>query len=106
MTGSFELTHCSCSCRRRSARHVPERIVVVKDIPVRPRQGRPSLVSYFFLPVSRAQHTVNGKKVEVPIKKLLAGAPLASINASTLRNPECLVEYVELGQMLRKEVGL
>ncbi|KAK4055353.1 hypothetical protein OIO90_003191 [Microbotryomycetes sp. JL221] len=67
----------------RSARHVPERIIAVQDIP----------------------HTINGKKVEVPIKKLLNGAPLSSINASTLRNPECLQEYVELGQQLRKEVA-
>jgi acetoacetyl-CoA synthetase len=55
---------------------------------------------------ARPQHTVNGKKVEVPIKKLLAGAALSSINASTLRNPECLDEYVELGKKLRAEVGM
>ncbi|KAK4047329.1 hypothetical protein OIV83_005507 [Microbotryomycetes sp. JL201] len=67
----------------RSARHVPERIIAVADIP----------------------HTINGKKVEVPIKKLLNGAPLSSINASTLRNPECLDEYVALGEKLRQEVA-
>jgi hypothetical protein len=50
------------------------------------------------------QHTINGKKVEVPIKKLLSGATLDSINSSTLSNPECLVEFVELGKMLRAEV--
>lgn len=67
----------------RSARHVPARIVQVQDVP----------------------HTVNGKKVEVPIKKVLAGEPVAAINKATLRNPECLVAYEELGVMLRKEVA-
>ncbi|KAL8292250.1 hypothetical protein RQP46_001716 [Phenoliferia psychrophenolica] len=66
----------------RSARHVPERILQVQDIP----------------------HTVNGKKVEVPVKKLINGSPLASINFSTLRNPACLAEYVALGIQLRSEV--
>jgi len=40
----------------------------------------------------------------VPIKKLLNGASLASINAETLRNPECLEEYVKLGALLRMEL--
>ncbi|SCV70166.1 BQ2448_1560 [Microbotryum intermedium] len=67
----------------RSARHVPERIIEVKDVP----------------------YTINGKKVEIPIKKLLSGAPLNSINFATLSNPECLEEYVQLGQKLRAEVA-
>ncbi|SGY15511.1 BQ5605_C013g07389 [Microbotryum silenes-dioicae] len=67
----------------RSARHVPERIVEVTDVP----------------------YTVNGKKVEIPIKKLLTGAPISSINFATLSNPECLEEYVQLGQKLRAEVA-
>lgn len=95
----MSLSFCSCSCARqtraqadpslpparsrsRSARHVPARILAVQDIP----------------------HTINGKKVEVPIKKLLNGAELQSINLETLRNPECLREYVEVGRRLRGEV--
>ncbi|KAM0752422.1 acetoacetate-CoA ligase [Meredithblackwellia eburnea MCA 4105] len=66
----------------RSARHVPERILQVGDVP----------------------HTVNGKKVEIPVKKLLNGAPMASINFSTLRNPSCLDEYERLGETLRSEL--
>jgi acetoacetyl-CoA synthetase len=62
---------------RRSARHVPERIIQVDDIP----------------------HTVNGKKVEIPIKKLINGATLQEINARTLRNPECLDQFVTLGEL-------
>lgn len=48
---------------------------------------------------------MNGKKVEVPIKKLLGGAKVSEINAQTLRNPECLDEYQKLGEMLRAEVA-
>ncbi|KAI6119336.1 acetoacetyl-CoA synthetase [Pisolithus croceorrhizus] len=68
---------------RRTARHVPARIVQVEDIP----------------------YTLNGKRVEVPVKKIINGAPLSSINPATLRNPECLVEYVRVGEQLRAEVG-
>ncbi|KAF8329778.1 uncharacterized protein EI90DRAFT_3061952 [Cantharellus anzutake] len=67
---------------RRSPRHVPARILQVHDIP----------------------HTLNGKKVEVPVKKLIRGAPITSLNLNTLRNPESLEEYVKLGDQLRKEV--
>jgi len=67
---------------RRSPRHVPARILQVHDIP----------------------HTINGKKVEVPVKKLIRGAGISSLNLSTLRNPKSLEEYVMLGEHLRKEV--
>lgn len=40
----------------------------------------------------------------MPIKKLLGGATLASINMETLRNPACLDEYLKLGALLRAEV--
>lgn len=67
---------------QRSARHVPERILAVKDVP----------------------HTVNGKKVEVPVKKILVSCSADAINRETLRNPECLEEYVELAKVLKAEV--
>ncbi|PCH41206.1 acetoacetyl-CoA synthetase [Wolfiporia cocos MD-104 SS10] len=67
---------------RRSARHVPARIVQVRDIP----------------------YTVNLKRVEVPVKKIINGAPVSSINPATLRNPECLAEYETLGKQLRAEI--
>lgn len=40
----------------------------------------------------------------MPVKKLINGSPLSAINFSTLRNPECLAEFVALGAMLRSEV--
>ncbi|KAI9000978.1 acetoacyl-CoA synthetase [Trametes punicea] len=68
---------------RRSARHVPARIIQVDDIP----------------------YTVNMKRVEVPVKKIINGAPLSSVNPATLRNPECLAAYEEIGARLRAEVA-
>ncbi|KAI0352924.1 acetoacyl-CoA synthetase [Trametes cingulata] len=68
---------------RRSARHVPARIIQVDDIP----------------------YTVNMKRVEVPVKKIINGAPLSSVNPATLRNSECLAVYEEIGKKLRAEVA-
>ncbi|CAO1615847.1 unnamed protein product [Parajaminaea phylloscopi] len=67
---------------RRSARHVPRFVVKVDDVPV----------------------TVNGKLAEVPAKKLLNGAPMSSINASTLANAGCLEAYEKLGEDLRAQL--
>ncbi|KDQ64516.1 hypothetical protein JAAARDRAFT_145328 [Jaapia argillacea MUCL 33604] len=67
---------------RRSARHVPARIIQVQDVP----------------------YTLNGKRVEVPVKKIVNGAPVSSVNPATLRNPECLEEYLGIGQMLKREL--
>ncbi|RXK34998.1 acetoacetate-CoA ligase [Tremella mesenterica] len=65
----------------RSARHVPSTILQVSDIPV----------------------TLTGKKVEVPIRKLINGGDIESVNLATLRNPECLGEYMLIGERLRRE---
>jgi acetoacetyl-CoA synthetase len=37
--------------------------------------------------------------------QILNGAPASSVNAATLRNPECLAEYEALGTKLRAEVA-
>ncbi|KAI0244194.1 hypothetical protein L0F63_007386, partial [Massospora cicadina] len=57
-----------------SPRHVPARILQVPEIP----------------------HTTNGKKVEVAVKRLINGAPLASISTAALQNPESLRHFVNL----------
>ncbi|KAH7929458.1 acetoacyl-CoA synthetase [Leucogyrophana mollusca] len=67
---------------RRSPRHVPARIVQIEDIP----------------------YTLNGKRVEVPVKKIINGAHVSSINPETLRNPECLTAFALVGDTLRAEV--
>ncbi|KDN35263.1 putative acetoacetyl-CoA synthetase [Tilletiaria anomala UBC 951] len=67
---------------KRSARHVPRFVKRVAGVP----------------------KTLNGKRVEVPVKKLINGAPLSSINQATLQNPEVLDEYIRLGEELRDEL--
>lgn len=42
----------------------------------------------------------------VPIRKVINGAPVQSINPATLRNPACLAEYVKLGEEMRREEGM
>lgn len=66
---------------RRSARHVPAFVMQVSDIP----------------------YTLNGKRVEVPVKKIINGEPLSSLNPATLRNPEVFEEYMKIGYTLRAE---
>ncbi|PWN50548.1 putative acetoacetyl-CoA synthetase [Violaceomyces palustris] len=68
---------------KRSARHVPK----------------------FCRKVHGCPKTLNGKRVEVPVKKLINGADLSTINLATLSNPECLDEYVRLGRELREELA-
>jgi acetoacetyl-CoA synthetase len=42
----------------------------------------------------------------VPIRKVINGAPVSAINPATLRNPDCLHEYVVLGEELRAAEGI
>jgi len=61
---------------RLSARHVPALILPISDIP----------------------YTINGKKVEVAIKKILVGEEVKNKNA--LANPECLDLYKNIPETL------
>lgn len=57
-----------------SPRHVPDTIILVKDIP----------------------YTLSGKKMETPIKKLLMGkSKLEDISKDSMKNPDCLMDYLE-----------
>ncbi|EHY61218.1 hypothetical protein HRR83_000978 [Exophiala dermatitidis] len=51
----------------------------------------PRHVPKFVLPVRDIPYTVNGKKVEIAVKKIISGNDVKV--SSTLRNPECLREY-------------
>ncbi|NED97144.1 acetoacetate--CoA ligase [Phytoactinopolyspora alkaliphila] len=63
-----------------SPRHVPDRFVVVGDIP----------------------RTLNGKKCEVPVKKILSGGdPRTAVSREALRNPESIEEFVALARSLQ-----
>ncbi|WP_394614554.1 acetoacetate--CoA ligase [Lentzea sp. JNUCC 0626] len=58
-----------------SPRHVPNRFVAVAEIP----------------------RTLNGKKCEVPVKKILAGVdPDKAVSRGALRNPEALQPFLEI----------
>lgn len=58
-----------------SPRHVPDRFIVVAEIP----------------------RTLNGKKTEVPVKKILAGMdPDRAVSRGALQNPDALAPFIEL----------
>jgi acetoacetyl-CoA synthetase len=60
-----------------SARHVPNEIIAAPNVP----------------------RTLSGKKMEVPIKKLLLGQPLEKVaSADAMANPECLNFYAQFAQ--------
>jgi len=58
-----------------SPRHVPDRFVVIDEVP----------------------RTLNGKKCELPVKRILAGvAPEKAISTATLKNPQALEPFMKL----------
>ncbi|MET1073679.1 MAG: acetoacetate--CoA ligase [Umezawaea sp.] len=58
-----------------SPRHVPDSFIAVDEIP----------------------RTLNGKKCEVPVKKILAGTPPAqAVSLDALRNPDSLTPFLDL----------
>jgi acetoacetyl-CoA synthetase len=58
-----------------SPRHVPNEFIVINAVP----------------------RTLNGKKCEVPVKKILSGMPVdRAISADALRDPKSLLPFVEL----------
>ena len=64
-----------------SPRHIPDRILVVPDIP----------------------YTLSGKKMEVPLKKILMGMdPGKALNKDAARNPAALEWFVEHKEQLSR----
>jgi acetoacetyl-CoA synthetase len=58
-----------------SPRHVPNRFILVDDVP----------------------RTLNGKKCEVPVKKILSGVdPAKAVSSGALQNPDSLTPFLEL----------
>ncbi|MGG0719310.1 acetoacetate--CoA ligase [Robertmurraya massiliosenegalensis] len=58
-----------------SPRHVPDQIYLIESVP----------------------RTLNGKKLEVPVKKILSGTPVSkSVNIGSLSNPTALEYFVKL----------
>jgi acetoacetyl-CoA synthetase len=67
-----------------SPRHVPDRVLGVPGIP----------------------KTLNGKRLEVPVKRLLMGAPLEEVaSPGALGDPDALRAFAEIARALRAEAG-
>ncbi len=65
-----------------SPRHVPDEIIRVSQVP----------------------RTINGKKMEVPLKKLLMGfSQEMAMNIGSMANPESLKEFSEFAKKIRKK---
>jgi acetoacetyl-CoA synthetase len=60
-----------------SPRHVPDRIVAIAEVP----------------------RTLSGKKLEVPVKRVLAGVPLdRAVSEGAMANPDALHQVVALAR--------
>ncbi|MHB8293628.1 MAG: acetoacetate--CoA ligase [Acidimicrobiales bacterium] len=67
-----------------SPRHVPDRVVAVPAVP----------------------RTLNGKKCEVPVKRILEGTPVEqAVSAGSLANPEALAVFVEMAEARTARIG-
>ena len=65
-----------------SPRHVPDRIFAIPSVP----------------------RTLNGKKLEVPVRRILSGDPAAEVaNAGAMANPESLDFFVKLAKARREK---
>jgi acetoacetyl-CoA synthetase len=65
-----------------SPRHVPNEILIIEQVP----------------------YTLSGKKMEVPIRKILLGQPVdKAANPGAMRNPESLQFFVDLAEKLQEE---
>ena len=63
-----------------SPRHVPDEIHGILEVP----------------------QTLNGKKLEVPVKKILLGIPVEkAVNLDSMHNPESINYFVELSHRIR-----
>ena len=54
-------------------------------------------VPTLILPIAEIPYTVNGKKVEVAVKKILAGQPVK--NQGALANPQCLELFKQIPEV-------
>jgi acetoacetyl-CoA synthetase len=63
-----------------SPRHVPDRFLIIDEVP----------------------RTLSGKKLEVPVKRILAGVELdKAVSKDAVRNPEALTPFLKLARPRR-----
>jgi len=60
----------------------------------------PRHVPGFIIPVDEIPVTINGKKVEIAVKKIISGGEVKV--SSTVSNPECLKHYVQFRDLEKK----
>jgi acetoacetyl-CoA synthetase len=78
-TPALKTTICDRIKTQLSPRYVPDDVCLVHEIP----------------------HTLNGKKLEVPVKRIFQGVPLSkAVSREALSNPQVLNEFVELAKRM------
>lgn len=81
LDASLEDTICQKLKTACSPRHVPDAVIAVKAIP----------------------YTISGKKMEVPVKRILMGtAPEDAYKCDAMRNPEAMAFFVDFADQLQK----
>jgi acetoacetyl-CoA synthetase len=56
-----------------------------------------------FIPIAVVPRTLNGKKCEVPVKRILAGVPVErAVSREALQNPDALLPFLELRATLNE----
>lgn len=70
------IKHIKMTIRQHtSPRHVPDEVIVVKDVP----------------------YTISGKKMETPVKKILEGVdPATVVKPDAMRNPEAIKQFIAM----------
>jgi acetoacetyl-CoA synthetase len=62
----------------------------------------PRHVPDFIFPVKSIPRTLNGKKIEVPVRKIMMGQnPSNVVDANALANPESLHDFIEIAKSVR-----
>jgi acetoacetyl-CoA synthetase len=57
----------------------------------------PRHVPSFILPISEIPYTINGKKVEVAVKRIISGEKV--LPSGSLANPDCLKLYANIPEL-------
>ncbi|KAI0247301.1 hypothetical protein BJV78DRAFT_1157297 [Lactifluus subvellereus] len=102
---SFEQATRTAIREALSARHVPAHIFEVKDIPVSPLslsvRAQGDADGRWWWRWSSGQYTINGKKMEIAVKKVASGEQV--VPSATVANPEVLEDYVKYQEIERFE---
>ena len=82
-----------------SPRHVPAFVLPIADIPVSITDLWGKIIDGYSDEACFAQYTINGKKVEVAVKKIISGQKVTP--TGTLANPESLELYYDIPALVQ-----